>query len=51
MDDCYQFRVVDLDTQLDFGRYRIEIWDEDTEYAQFTVDAYELTPVDTAPVA
>ena len=51
MDDCYQFRVVDLDAQLDFGRYRIEIWDEDNSYAQFVVDAYELTPVDSAPVA
>ena len=51
MDDCYQFHVVDLDAQLDFGRYRIEIWDEDNSYAQFVVDAYELTPVDSAPVA
>ncbi len=51
MDDCYQFRVVDLDTQLDFGRYKIEIWDEDNDYAEFTVDSYEFVPVDSAPVA
>ena len=51
MDECYQFRVVDLDAQLDFGRYKIEIWDEDNDYAEFTVDSYELVPVDAAPVA
>ncbi|MEP3480269.1 MAG: hypothetical protein ABJZ55_13545 [Fuerstiella sp.] len=51
LDDCYQFRVVDLDPQLDFGRYKIEIWDEDNDYAEFIVDSYELAPVDSAPVA
>ena len=51
MDECYQFRVVDLDAQLDFGRYKIEIWDDDNDYAEFTVDSYELVPVDAAPVA
>ena len=51
LDECYQFRVVDIDGQLEFGRYKIEIWGEDTDYAEFTVDAYELVPVDVAPVA
>ena len=51
MEDCYQFRVVDLNAQLDSGRYKIEIWDEDNEYANFNVDSYELVPIDSAPVA
>ena len=50
-DECYQFRVVDIDGQLEFGRYRIEIWDEDNCYADFTCDTFELTPVDAAPAA
>ena len=49
LDDCYQFRVINIGGQLEFGRYKIEIWDEDTSYAEFTVDAYELVPVDAAP--
>ncbi len=51
LDECYQFRVEDIDGQLEFGRYRIEIWDEDNPYADFTVDSYNLTPVDAAPAA
>ena len=46
LDECYQFRVIDLDRQLEFGRYQVEIWDEDNCYAEFTVDAFEQIPVD-----
>ncbi|MEO8271004.1 MAG: hypothetical protein ABI557_14875 [Aureliella sp.] len=49
LDDCYQFRVIDVDGQLEFGRYRVEIWDEDNSFAEFTVDSFEQIPVDTVP--
>ena len=48
LDECYQFRVVDIDGQLEFGRYKIEIWDEDNCYAEFIVDSFEQVPVDAA---
>ena len=47
LDACYQFRVVDVDGQLEFGRYKIEIWDEDNCYAEFRVDSFEQVPTDT----
>ncbi|MDB4744061.1 hypothetical protein OAF98_06195 [Planctomicrobium sp.] len=47
-DECYQFRVIDINGQLEFGRYIIELWDEDNCYADFTVDSFEQIPVNTA---
>ena len=48
LDDCYQFRVID-NGQLEFGRYKVEIWDEDNSFAEFMVDSFEQIPVDTVP--
>ena len=47
---CDQIRVVDLNDQnaaLEFGRYVIEIWDEDDPLVDFSVDRYEQIAVDT----
>ncbi|WP_149499990.1 hypothetical protein [Roseiconus lacunae] len=48
LDDCYQFRIMDIGGQLEFGRYRVEVWDEDNDFAEFTVDSFEQIPIDTA---
>jgi hypothetical protein len=47
--DCYQIRIGDRNDdgmQLEFGRYNVELWDEDNPVAQFTVDDFEHDPVD-----
>lgn len=46
LDGCFQFRVIDLNHHLEFGRYKLEIWDEDNSFAEFTVDSFEQIPVD-----
>ncbi|REJ91614.1 MAG: hypothetical protein DWQ34_14305 [Planctomycetota bacterium] len=44
-DECYQIRIVDshsAGSQLEFGRYQVEIWDEDNPISEFRVDAFKL---------
>jgi len=44
-DGCWNIRVIDrnLETQgwLEFGRFRVELWDEDNSITDFTVDRFE----------
>lgn len=43
-DDCWQIRVVDANesgAQLEFGRFKVELWDEDNPYSDFVVDRFE----------
>lgn len=44
---CWQIRIVDRNAsgmQLEFGRYNVELWDEDNPVAQFTIDTFEVSP-------
>jgi hypothetical protein len=45
-DECYEFRLVDQNAdganQLEYGRYRLEIRDEDGLVAEAIADAYEI---------
>ena len=47
--DCYEVRVIDRNAteaaQLEFGRYRIEFWDEDDPVGEVVADGfdYEVT--------
>ena len=50
LEDCDQVRISDRNAngmQLEFGRYNVELWDEDNPYAEFTVDAFELSRIST----
>ena len=41
--ECYQLRITDRNedgAQLEFGRYNVEVWDEDNLLAEFTVDNF-----------
>lgn len=42
-DDCWSIRVIDKNLEegncLEFGRYRVEFWDEDGPAVEFLVDA------------
>jgi hypothetical protein len=47
--DCWEFRVIDLNrlegNSLEFGRYRVELWDEDSPFATFVADSCdEVSP-------
>lgn len=44
-DELWQIRIADQNlkgSQLEFGRYEIQLWDEDGPYASFQCDNYEL---------
>ncbi len=51
-DDCYQIRVVDLNAggnnYLEFGRYKIELWDEDNALAEIKADQFEQSQISTS---
>ena len=52
LDDCFQIRIVDRNASgihLEFGRYNVQLWDEDNPIAEFTVDGFKQMPMDTAP--
>lgn len=44
-EECYGFRIFDQNqsegNQLEFGRYRVEIWDEDGSMAECVADRFE----------
>jgi hypothetical protein len=44
--DCYEIRIIDRNVeekgQQEFGRYRVEIWDEDNKIAFFSTDSYKV---------
>ena len=45
LEDCYQVRIAVLNNagaHLEFRRYRVELWDEDADYAEFFVDSLEF---------
>lgn len=46
LDDCYELRIVDTNSedggQRNFGRYRLELWDEDNAIAAVLIDGYEV---------
>ena len=47
--ECCQFRITDRNedvAQLEFGRYNVEVWDEDCSFAEFTVDDFKDIPVE-----
>lgn len=42
--DCWQIRITDRNAfgaQLEFGRFNVELWDEDNPTLEFTVDSFE----------
>ena len=42
--DCCRIRIIDRNAdgdQQEFGRFTVELWDEDNRYAEFTVDQFE----------
>ena len=45
LDGCWGIRVIDRNTeennQLEFGRFRVELWDEDNPISEFIVDGFE----------
>src|SRR5262245_38866596 len=44
LDDCYEIRIYDRNVleqnQLEFGRFRVELWDEDNVIGEFTADSF-----------
>ena len=50
-EECYQLRIGDRNqqgAQLEFGRYNVEVWDEDNTFSEFTVDDFEHNPAGRA---
>ena len=48
--ECRQLRITDRNedgAQLEFGRYNVEVWDEDNPFAEFTVDDFDDNPVES----
>jgi hypothetical protein len=45
LDECCNVRIIDRNLEmpswLEFGRYRVELWDEDDSITDFTVDGFE----------
>jgi hypothetical protein len=45
-DNCYEIRLSDRNTaernQLEFGRYQLQIWDEDNPIGEANVDDFEI---------
>jgi hypothetical protein len=45
-EDCHGIRVIDQNAaegnQLQFGRYRVEFWDEDQMFGRAIVDTFEV---------
>jgi hypothetical protein len=49
LQECYQIRVVDLNSNnanLEYGRFRIELWGEDNALADVIADRYKQLAVD-----
>lgn len=46
IDDCFELRIIDRNledqAQLEFGKYRLEVWDEDNPLVTVICDAYSV---------
>lgn len=47
LDDCCEIRIVDVNHDekghLEFGRFRVELWDEDNSIGELVCDEYSST--------